>query len=434
MKILFLLKITKLKLKYFRKVFNLDKKSILLYIFILIPLITLFLGFAFNEDLSTGGAKQDFDLTWPIIINYSNLNFVTEITRHMPMHYALLSLVNITFNDQNLVKIFYFFFSFSLPIFLYLNLAKIYNCNKLILIIFSSSFLFIPLFRASAIWANAHLTAAIFFLIGNYFYLKSKGNNIFIYKIINLLFLSFSIYCIQTYLFLFLYYLYNYFLSEKIYNFIKLFLFSALLSLPGLFFIMLNPRVVDLGNVMTRDIFYTISCNFSVIFFFLLFLIFNKENLIIITNEIKKLTKIEIIFIFLIVFFVLYNQELFALDPRLRGGGFFYKLSYLIFKNNLIFIFSFLLGLITSYILIKREPKFFHMFIIINLMSLNFIVYQKYFEPLFFIMVSILFKNFLMNNILLSFKNTLFFYGLIFLYFITAYVNYLNKISYLLTS
>ena len=65
-----------------------------------------------------------------------------------------------------------------------------------------------------------------------------------------------------------------------------------------------------------------------------------------------------------------------------------------------------------------------------NLMSLNFIVYQKYFEPLFLIMLTILFKNFLINNVLLNFKNTLVFYGLIFLYFLTAYINYLGKISF----
>ena len=405
------------------------KNNITLIFLVVIPILSLFIGFLLNEDLSTGGAKWDFDLTWPIVINYSNLNFSTDITRHMPLHYVLLSLINVTFNDQNLVKIFYLFFSFLLPIFLYLNLSKIYNCKKFILIVFSSSFLFIPLFRASAIWPNAHLTATIFFLIGNFFYLKSKENNIFIYKIINLLFLSLAIYCIQTYLLLFLFYLYNYFSSEKTKDFIKLFSFSALLSLPGLFFIILNPRIVDLGNVLTRDIFYTISTNFSVIFFFLLFLLFNKENLTIVISTIKNLTKIEICSIFLLFFFVFFNQELFTLDPRLRGGGFFYKLSYLIFKNNLIFIFSFLLGLITSYVLIKYEPKFIYIFITLNLMSLNFIVYQKYFEPLFLIMISILFKNFLIYNVLLSLKNTLFFYGLIFLYFITAHINILNKIS-----
>tara|TARA_B110000238_G_scaffold192935_1_gene228787 strand:- start:759 stop:2006 length:1248 start_codon:yes stop_codon:yes gene_type:complete len=405
------------------------KNNITLIFLVVIPILSLFIGFLLNEDLSTGGAKWDFDLTWPIVINYSNLNFSTDITRHMPLHYVLLSLINVTFNDQNLVKIFYLFFSFLLPIFLYLNLSKIYNCKKFILIVFSSSFLFIPLFRASAIWPNAHLTATIFFLIGNFFYLKSKENNIFIYKIINLLFLSLAIYCIQTYLLLFLFYLYNYFSSEKTKDFIKLFLFSALLSLPGLFFIILNPRIVDLGNVLTRDIFYTISTNFSLIFFFLLFVLFNKDNLTIVISTIKNLTKIEICSIFLLFFFVFFNQELFTLDPRLRGGGFFYKLSYLIFKNNLIFIFSFFLGLTTSYVLIKYEPKFIYIFITLNLMSLNFIVYQKYFEPLFLIIISILFKNFLIYNVLLSLKNTLFFYSLIFLYFITAHINILNKIS-----
>ncbi len=406
------------------------KNNITLILLSTIPIFSLFLGFILNEDLSTGGAEWDFNLTWPIIVNYSNFNFITDITRHMPLHYALLSLLYIILNDQYFIRIFYLFLSFLFPIFLYLNLAKIYKNNKIILIIFTSSFLLIPLFRASAIWPNAHLSATVFFLIGNYFYLKSKEKNIFVYKIINLLFLSFAIYCIQTYLLLFLYYLYNHFSSERFKNFIKLLVFSALLSLPGLIFIILNPRIVGFGDIITRDFFYTLSSNFSLIFFFLIFLLLNKENLKIILSEIKNLKSYEIITILLITFCIFYFQEFFALDPRLRGGGFFYKLSYLILSNNLIFITSSLLGLITSYILIKTEPKFFYIFLIINLMSLNFIVYQKYFEPLFLIMMCILFKNFLINNVLLNLKNTLLFYGLIFLYFLTAYINHLYKISY----
>ncbi len=406
------------------------KNNINLILLSSIPVFSIFLGFILNEDLSTGGAKWDFNLTWPIIVNYTNFNFITDITRHMPLHYALLSILNGILNDQYFIRIFYLFLSFLFPIFLYLNLTKIYKNNKTILIIFTSSFLFIPLFRASAIWPNAHLSATIFFLIGNYFYLKSKENNIFFYKIINLLFLSFAIYCIQTYLLLFLYYLYNYFSSEKFKNFIKLFLFSVLLSLPGLIFIILNPRIVGFGDIITRDILYTLSSNFSLIFFFLIFLLLNKENLKIILNEIKTLKIYEVITILLITFCIFYFHELFALDPRLRGGGFFYKLSFLILSNNFIFITSSLLGLIISYILIKKETKFFYIFLIMNLMSLNFIVYQKYFEPLFLIMMCILFKNFLINNVLLNFRNTLLFYSLIFLYFLIAYINHLYKISY----
>lgn len=228
--------------------FNLNKKStILLILLAIIPILSLIIGFVLNEDLSTGGAKYDFNLTWPIIVEYSNFNFLGPDghipTIHMPLHYGLLSLVYAALDEQYYVRLFYLFFSLLLPTFLYLNLTKIYNQNKLILIVFSLSFLFIPLLRASAIWSNSHLTAIIFVLIGNYFYLKSREKNIFIYKILNLLFLSFAIYSLQTYLILFIYYLYNYFSSEKINNFIKLFLFSNLMGLPGLLFIILNPRI-----------------------------------------------------------------------------------------------------------------------------------------------------------------------------------------------
>ena len=413
------------------------KNNIFLILLAIIPIVSLIIGFVSNEDLSTGGAKYDFNLTWPIIVEYSNFNFLGADghipTVHMPLHYGLLSLVYKILGDQHHVRIFYLLFSLLLPTFLYLNLTKIYNQNKLMLIVFSLSFLFIPLLRASAMWSNSHLTATIFVLIGNYFYLKSKENNIFIYKILNLLFLSFAIYSLQTYLILFIYYLYNYFSSEKLNNFIKLFLFSSLMGLPGLLFIILNPRIAEVGVYITRDFFYTISTNFSIIFLFLSFLLFNKENLTIFFKEIKILKKREIIFIFFLCIFSFYNQEFFISNIKL-GGGFFYKLSYFIFDNNLIFITSFLLGLVTAYILVKYEPRFLVIFIMMNLMNLNYVIYQKYFEPLFLIIVIILYKNFLVNNVLLNLKNILTFYGLIFLYFIIAYINYLNKLSYQLLS
>tara|TARA_B110000914_G_C15376478_1_gene405624 strand:- start:233 stop:850 length:618 start_codon:yes stop_codon:yes gene_type:complete len=205
------------------------------------------------------------------------------------------------------------------------------------------------------------------------------------------------------------------------------------MGVPGLLFIILNPRVAEVGVYITRDFFYTISTNFSIIFLFLFFMIFNKENLTIFLNEIKILRKKEIILISFLCIFIFYNQELFISNIKL-GGGFFYKLSYFIFNNNLIFITSFLLGLFTTYILVKYEPRFLVIFIMINLMNLNYVIYQKYFEPLFLIIVIILYKNFLVSNVLLNFKNILIFYGLIFLYFIVAYINYLNKFSYQLLS
>ena len=142
-----------------------NKSDIFCLIFLFISLISFFIGFILNEDLSTGGASWDFELTWNVVLNYANYDFsgADEFTRHVPLHYVLLSAVYKIFEDQYLVRIFYLSFSLLLPIFLYLNLKKIYNVEKKIIFTFSFSLLFIPFFRATAIWPNAHLTALIFF-------------------------------------------------------------------------------------------------------------------------------------------------------------------------------------------------------------------------------------------------------------------------------
>ena len=228
--------------------------------------------------------------------------------------------------------------------------------------------------------------------------------------------------------------MYNYFSSERFNNFIKLFLFSAILALPGLFFIILNPRLGSVKSYITQDLLSTILTNFSIIFFFLSFLLINKENISIILDKIKVLKKIEIIGILFLIVFVFYIQQFLTFDPRLRGGGFFNKLSYLVLNNNFIFMVSSILGLITTYIIAKQDPKFLYVITIMNLMSLNYLTYQKYFEPLFLIIVAILFKNFLINNILSSFKNTLLFYGIIFLYLVVGYINFSNELTYQLLS
>ena len=93
-----------------------DKK---LYILILLPTILLVIGFFFNEDLSTGGSKLDFDRTTPIIIDFANFGYdkINQLTRHPPLHYILLSIPYFFFNNIYIVKLFYFVFSLLLPFF-----------------------------------------------------------------------------------------------------------------------------------------------------------------------------------------------------------------------------------------------------------------------------------------------------------------------------
>ena len=170
-------------------------------ILVLIPVLSLYFGFLFDEDLSTGGSKLDFYSTLPAVTGLSDLIFMNfyEYTRHFPLHYLILSVPYSIFGDVYALRLVYLLFSLLLPIFVYLNLCKIYKIPKINCLIISASLLFLPFFRTSAIWPNAHLTALIFLVIANYCYIKSITTNKFFYKFINIFFLSLSTYCIQSY-------------------------------------------------------------------------------------------------------------------------------------------------------------------------------------------------------------------------------------------
>jgi hypothetical protein len=419
---------------------KINQDHILALVFVLIPVVTLFAGFYLNEDLSTGGSRWDFNITWPLIVDYSNFNFLDArlavvadakdgaIPRHLPLHYFILSVVYKILNDQNFVRLFYLFFSLLLPIFLYLNLIKIYNCKKIFVLIVSFSFLFLPYFRSLALWPNAHLTALIFFIISNFFYLRALDKDRLFDKVLNLLFLAFATYSLQTYVILFIFYLTNYFLREKRKVFINLFLFCCFLGLPGLYILSLNEKMLKLP--ITKDLFYSITNNFSIIFFFLLFFLFNKNNYKVFLNQIRKLKVIETTLILFLFVLIAYNLDYSMLTSKLRGGGFFYKISHFIFSNNIIFLSSFFFSLFAIFLLIREDFKFFYIIILINIMGLNYQIYQKYFEPLLLIMIFILFKNFLSANIFLRLKNVLLFYLIIVFYYFLSLINFYYGFSY----
>ena len=107
----------------------------------------------------------------------------------------------------------------------------------------------------------------------------------------------------------------------------------------------------------------------------------------------------------------------------LTGGGFFYKLSYFLFKNNFLFFASSFFGLIICYIIYKNEKNLFYSIFLINLTAIAYYTSQKYFEPLLLVSILILSENFLSRNIIKDIRYSLLFYVLIFSYFIIALVN-----------
>ena len=190
------------------------------------------MGFSFNEDLSSGGSRYDFYLTLNVIKNLANLSLAeySEYTRHFPLHYFLLAVLYNLFNDDLFLRIIYLIFSSLFPIFLFLNLNLISKINKKNILFITAGILFLPFFRSSAIWPNSHLTAIIFFLIGNFFYLLGLSEKK-IYKYLNLFFYHWQ-HIRRCHYFLYVYFLLLQ--NSNFKEFGKLF-FLYFLSIPDLY-------------------------------------------------------------------------------------------------------------------------------------------------------------------------------------------------------
>ena len=403
---------------------------LLTFSFLIFSILSIFIGFTLNEDLSSGGSEYDFYLTLEAVKNLSNFSFTdySIYTRHFPLHYILLSIPYGLFENDLTLRLIYLSFSLLLPVLLYLNLNYLIESKKINILLISSAFLFFPFYRSSSMWANSHLTAVIFFLSANLFFLKGKkGKNI--YKYLNLFFLSLSTYSVQSYVIFYIFYLFYYFKNSNLKDFINIFLFCILLSLPGFFFILSSEgeRSV-IGLAFSKNIFYSLITNFSIIFFYYCFFIFNNKNFKQLKKSLYETKKLELFF--LILFFLL-NVYFYHKDDSylMLGGGFFYKISLYLTQNNLIFFLSSFLGMLISMLIIKKENNFLFIIVIINIMSSHYLIYQKYFEPIFILMIFVLSKNFLTKNIINSKKNTLIFISLIFGYYLVTLINSLSGIS-----
>ena len=118
---------------------------------------------------------------------------------------------------------------------------------------------------------------------------------------LNLLFLAFATYSLQTYVIFYLFYLYFYLINLTKKDFFILFIFCVILSLPGIFLLLVNERVSNIR--VSKDFFYTVTTNFSLIGFFFLMLLFNKGKFFVIKEKFFELIKFEIIII--LIFFYL---------------------------------------------------------------------------------------------------------------------------------
>ena len=353
----------------------------------------------FNIFTKNGGAVSDLKTHWQYIQllkkDINNL-FLYELgvdfkLLNYPLHHLIVSQIPIISSNLKIYLSVFFIISLFLPLLFYKCLIiKYENINKEKLLILASIIYILPGFQYSAIWGNPHITALFFLLFSIYFILKLKKlnfkNNNYIYY--SLFFLALAAYVKQFYVFLFPFFLFI-ILKEKTISPIKIIIYLLALGLPGLFFLIKNPILLFGLNTLNITNFPSslLICS-SIIFFYLIPFIFqyfynNPINYRLLFLEIFK--KKSTILIITLVFFILYNY--FYYEGNI-GGGIIYKISNIILDNNYIFLVSAYFGIYSIFYYSGNNiDNYFLSLLLLISFSTGFFIFQKYFEPMFFILL-----------------------------------------------
>ena len=392
---------------------NKDKLIFLFSVFL------LFLSFYYNEDGTGGGARGDFEVTFGFILALQE-NLLSDpkdwTLVHTPLHFIILSFVTRIISDTDLLRLIFCIFSLSLPLIFFSSLlvSKVENVLKSNFLILSTIILFIPSFRYTSIWANNLITSLFFFILSIYFFKKweeKKKNFIDRNSLFQIFFLILATYTRQYFAVFFFYFLFRYFLIFNFKEFIKIFLLCVLSSLPVLYYTYLFPELLTGQHISLKAINYFLLGNLSIMSITIFPII--MINIIYRNIELKKII-LPILVSLITILILSLNFE----PESWLGGGINFMISNKIFNNNIYFYFTSFITL-TSFIYIFMEKKEnFLMLVILTFMFFSMQVYQRYYEPMFFIIFFTLIKTNLTNIFLKKFSASMY----LLLYFVGYYI------------
>ena len=372
-------------------------------IFIIIFFFLIYFSLHYKFDISGGGASADLHTHWLYMqLLYENFNnlFNIELGKdfkllHFPLHHLLFSRIDFLMIDIKNYLLFYMILSLLFPFLFYKICCERFPGIKKENILYYSIIIYcLPFFQASAVWGNSHITALFFWIFSILFLKRSlrslKPNTLLMLS--SFLFLTLASYTRQYYIIFFPYYLtlvYN----KKVQLFLLCVIACFFLSLPGLFFLYMNPNLFfGLKMEVTNFQSSILICLSMFAFYLTPFFIsnFNKNFF-----EMKKIffssKNISILFSFtavLIFFCTKFEYNSFI------GGGVIYKVSNLIFKNNFIFFISSFIGMFLIFFYKSNKIEFnILIFSIILSFSSGIYIFQKYFEPLIFILIFLFFNK-----------------------------------------
>ncbi len=404
-----------------------QNKKIIAYTFSILAVISAIISFNLDINLSivnshsiinthlvefdiftkNGGAPSDLKTHWMYIQvlreNISNLityklggpNFKLL---NYPLHHIIISQIPFVGSNLKIYLLSFFIISLFLPLLFYKCLIiKFPQIDRYKLLNLASIIYLLPAFQYSAIWGNPHITALFFLLFSIYFFLKFENSNFknIKYVYFNIFFLGLAAYTKQFYVFLFPFIFIYYLQKIDFKSFIKISIFTTLYSLPGLFFLIINPYLyVGLSTLNVTNFPSSIIICTSIISFYIFPFAFQSliNNTIDYKDLFTKIIKIIFtIFLISIIFFILSYS--FFYDGTI-GGGIVYKISNITFGNN---YFLFLVSYFGLYLILyyteNTLPKYILSILLLLTFSTGFFIFQKYFEPMFFILFIIFFDH-----------------------------------------
>ena len=396
---------------YTFSIFAISSAIVSFYLNINLSVITSNSGI--NEYLSklniftrSGGSVSDLQTHWEYIqILKDDINnlFIYELgvdykLLNYPLHHLIVSQIPYVNSSLKIYLLSFFIISLFLPILFYRCLIiKYENISREKLLVLASIIYILPGFQYSAIWGNSHVTALFFLLFSIYFFLKLEKSNFEKSKHIyySIFFLALAAYVKQFYVFLFPFYLLI-ILKKKLPT-IKTIIFILALGLPGLIFLIKNPVLLfgySLNDINITNFPSSILISSSIIFIYLIPFIFQyfiNNRTTYKTLFLEVLKKKNTILIVTLIFFILNNY--FYYDSNI-GGGLVYKLSKIILKNNYIFLLVAYLGFYSIiYYSGKNIYSYFLSILLLMTFSTGFFIFQKYFEPMFFILLFVFYDK-----------------------------------------
>ena len=401
-----------------------NKQILLIFGFLYASLI---LGFFLDEDLA-GGATIDFlNHSLPVLESFKENYFKTD---QSPFFFIFLSILNIPLENITFLRFLYLHICLLAPLIFYMCLKeKFPDINKKILILLSLVILASPHFRAYSFWLGDVNIALVFLLSSIFFYLKINNeknyDNFYTYIFLNVLCVALAAYFRPIYSIISIYFFYKIFikfgLSKKLFLFILL---NLLFSIPAFYFLFMvenfftfNSQNTGPNAYFTPYLFYkptfdlyasNILLTSSIIFFYAFPFIWLKKTNLFQKNNITTVTNL-IVFIssLILTLLFIYNFDYSSPTNEINSGGIFFKVSNLIFNNNLFF---YLVSLVSIFLLIRIiiKKNFNDILLIILLFGLDPdpFIYHKTYDPLLLCTFLLLFENSLFNQLNTKNQNT----------------------------